>query len=281
MSMASILQKTVRTLREEGPNAAVTKAARRGRFVVNVAAAIRALRSEVRLTRSLDESLDFAFGFSVGLVTIAPAQIRSEIAALLELLEVDPPRNVLEIGTARGGTLFLLSRVASADGNLVSIDLPGGEFGGGYDRIWVPLLKALPRDRQRLRLLRADSHDSMTYAEAQRWLAGKPLDCLLIDGDHRFEGVRRDFLMYGPLVRRGGLIAFHDIVPGPEETVGGVPRFWRVVTQVYETHELVEDWDQGGYGIGVVRVPPGGIKSDGPILQADSPHDAGQLAPLE
>jgi predicted O-methyltransferase YrrM len=281
MSMASILQKTVRTLREEGPNAAVTKAARRGRFVVNVAAAIRALRSEVRLTRSLDESLDFAFGFSVGLVTIAPAQIRSEIAALLELLEADPPRNVLEIGTARGGTLFLLSRVASADGNLVSIDLPGGEFGGGYDRIWVPLLKALPRDRQRLRLLRADSHDSMTYAEVQRWLAGKPLDCLLIDGDHRFEGVRRDFLMYGPLVRRGGLIAFHDIVPGPEETVGGVPRFWRIVTQVYETHELVEDWDQSGYGIGVVRVPPGGIKSDGPILQADSSHDAGQLAPLE
>jgi predicted O-methyltransferase YrrM len=271
MSMASILRKTTRTLRDEGPSAAVSKAARRGKFVLEVAAATWMLRSEARRTRNLDESLDFAFGFSLGAVTIAPAQVRSEIAALLELLEVEAPRSVLEIGTARGGTLFLLGRVASADANLASIDLPGGAFGGGYDRIWVPLLKALPRERQTLKLLRADSHDSRTHDEARRWLAGKPLDCLLIDGDHRFEGVRRDFLMYGPLVRTGGLIAIHDIVPGPENQVGGVPKFWNVAKKAYETRELVKDWRQGGFGIGVVRVPPEGIDSNGSILEESSP----------
>jgi predicted O-methyltransferase YrrM len=255
MIVASTLQKAIRTVLDEGPSIALAKAARRGRFVLDVAAATRKLRSEVKRPRSLDESLDFVFGFSVGAVRIAPTQVRSEIEALLTLLKAEPPQNVLEIGTARGGTLFLLSQVASADARLASIDLPGGDFGGGYDRVWIPLLKALPRERQSLKLLRADSHDSKTFDEARRWFKGRPLDCLLVDGDHHFEGVRRDFLMYGPLVRPGGVIAIHDIVPGREDRVGGVPQFWDLVKKVYETHELVENWAQGGFGIGVVHVP--------------------------
>jgi predicted O-methyltransferase YrrM len=255
MSVASILQKTIRTILKDGPGVAVVKAARRGRFIVDVAVATWRLRSEAKRPRNLDESLDFVFRFSVGAVTIAPAQVRSEIRALLELLEAKTPRNVLEIGTARGGTLFLLSRVAAIDASLASVDLPGGEFGGGYDRIWVPLLKAMPSERQTLKLIRGDSHDLRTYDETRRWFGGEPLDCLLIDGDHRFEGVRRDFLMYGPLVRPGGVIAIHDIVPGREDRVGGVPKFWDLVKRVYETRELVDDWAQGGFGIGVVQLP--------------------------
>jgi hypothetical protein len=42
---------------------------------------------------------------------------------------------------------------------------------------------------------------------------------LFIDGDHRYEGVRRDFEMYSPLVGAGGLIAFHDN-PGEDWGVG-------------------------------------------------------------
>jgi predicted O-methyltransferase YrrM len=255
MSVASILQKTIRTILKDGPGVAVVKAARRGRFIVDVAVATWRLRSEAKRPRNLDESLDFVFRFSVGAVTIAPAQVRSEIRALLQLLEAKTPRNVLEIGTARGGTLFLLSRVAAIDASLASVDLPGGEFGGGYDRIWVPLLKAMPSERQTLKLIRGDSHDPRTYDETRRWFGGEPLDCLLIDGDHRFEGVRRDFLMYGPLVRPGGVIAIHDIVPGREDRVGGVPKFWDLVKKVYETRELVDDWAQGGFGIGVVQLP--------------------------
>ena len=39
------------------------------------------------------------------------------------------------------------------------------------------------------------------------------VDVLLVDGDHRFVGVRRDFLNYGPLVRKGGLLIFDDYTP--------------------------------------------------------------------
>lgn len=48
------------------------------------------------------------------------------------------------------------------------------------------------------------------------------------------------------------IIAFHDIVPGPEESVGSVPRFWKEIKSKYKTIELVENWKQGGYGIGVI-----------------------------
>jgi predicted O-methyltransferase YrrM len=58
---------------------------------------------------------------------------------------------------------------------------------------------------------------------------GGNVDFLFIDGDHRYEGVKRDFEMYSPLVRRERIIAFHDIVPEPPENVGGVPDFWNEI----------------------------------------------------
>ena len=85
-------------------------------------------------------------------------------------------------------------------------------------------------------------------------LNGKELDFLFIDGDHTYEGVRKDFEMYGKLVVKGGVIAFHDIVPGPPESVGGVPKFWNEIKHSFNYVEFVKDWKQGGYGIGVIYV---------------------------
>src|SRR5262249_23484856 len=88
-------------------------------------------------------------------------------------------------------------------------------------------------------------------------LNGKPLDLLFIDGDHRYEGVRSDFEMYAPLVAEGGLIGFHDIVPGPPHEVGGVPKFWEELKQKRPVREFVRSWKQGGYGIGLLVKEPG------------------------
>src|SRR5204862_237941 len=55
-----------------------------------------------------------------------------ELAPLIGLLQRRGPRVVVEIGTARGGTFFVWCRVARPDAVIVSIDLPGGRFGGGY-----------------------------------------------------------------------------------------------------------------------------------------------------
>jgi predicted O-methyltransferase YrrM len=257
--MRSLLHKTTETFKRAGARQTVLKVAAYLRFLVNISVATMRMRLESHRRSGIEQSLDFAFDFGVGSVSIAPAQIRSEFAALLGILATDPPMRVLEVGTAKGGTLFLLSRVARDDASLASIDLPEGDFGGGYSREQIPLLRALSCAGQRLKLIRSDSHELGTVEEARSWFGYAPLDFVFIDGDHTYEGVRHDFLAYGALVRPNGLIAIHDIVPGRSDRVGGVPEFWQEIRPHYKTHELVEDWNQGGFGIGVVRVTQTGF----------------------
>ena len=70
--------------------------------------------------------------FSPAMRFIRPLQSRMELEGLLGEVARLRPSTVVEIGTASGGTLFMLTRVASTDATIVSIDLPGGAFGGGY-----------------------------------------------------------------------------------------------------------------------------------------------------
>jgi predicted O-methyltransferase YrrM len=189
-------------------------------------------------------------------------QKQAELAPLLALLMRVRPQRVLEIGTARGGTLWAWCRVAAPSATIVSVDLPGGPFGGtAHDG---SLVRTFAGPRQKLELLAGDSHAPGIEAEV-RALLGGPVDFLFIDGDHSYDGVRADYDTYAPLVRDGGLIALHDIVPGPAEHVGEVPRFWRDLGHRDGVREIVDDIGSGGsevpgcYGIGLVtRSGPAG-----------------------
>ena len=80
------------------------------------------------------------------------------------------------------------------------------------------------------------------------------IDFLFIDGDHSYEGVKKDFEMYSPLVGSGGIIALHDIVPGPPEYVGGVSKFWKEVKRKFNHMEFVRNKKQQRFGIGILYV---------------------------
>jgi cephalosporin hydroxylase len=215
----------------------------------------RLVRRAATRSRPVEEAVDFAFSFATKGVRIAPSQVRSEILELLRLLETRRPRRIMEIGRAHGGTLFLLAQVAAPDAALVSLDLPGGAFGGTAGGVPRRVLEAFARPGQTLELWDGDSHDPAMVERAVRRFGDDPLDFLLVDGDHTFAGVKSDVRSYGRLVRDGGLIALHDIVPGPEELVGGVPKYWEELRAAStRTTELVERREQGGYGIGVVFV---------------------------
>ena len=217
-----------------------------------VPAAITSLRAASASVKGVEDAVKLAFGFRRCGIRIAPGQYPEEITQLLKVLAQNPPRRVLEIGTAGGGTFFLFARMASEDALLLSADLPAGLFGGGYPKWRGRLIQSFAGPRQELHLLRADSHAPETFNRIKQLLSGKPLDLLFIDGDHRYEGVRADFEMYSPLVAEGGLIGFHDIVPGPPSEVGGVPKFWEELKQKRPVREFVASWKQGGYGIGLL-----------------------------
>jgi len=59
---------------------------------------------------------------------------------------------------------------------LISIDLPGGPFGGGYPAWKIPLYKSFARyPTQRIHLLRCDSHDQKTLEMVRGFLAAESL----------------------------------------------------------------------------------------------------------
>jgi cephalosporin hydroxylase len=185
---------------------------------------------------------------------IVMAQVRSEAVALGKLLEERAPKRSLEIGTNYGGTLFLLCNSAPPGATIISVDLPSGRFGGGYPRRKIPLFRKFRKSRQRLHLIRADSHVQETKERVLRILNGELLDYLFLDGDHTYEGVRQDFAMYAPLVCKGGIIALHDIAVHNRHADCQVDKFWGEVKNKYQHQEIIENPTQGWAGVGVLFV---------------------------
>ena len=207
-----------------------------------------------RLKRRADSCLDqpmelVSLVFEYSRHDIKPIQIEAELASLLTEVRKLKPQTVLEIGTARGGTLFLWTRLAQPNATIVSIDLPGGKFGGGYKKWQAITYKRFAKGTQKIHLLRVDSHAQSTLEKTRQLFGGKPIDLLFIDGDHSFEGVKKDWEMYSPLVRPGGIVVFHDIAGNYDDTQ--VKRLWDSIKSDFEHREYVTD-SGGGYGVGVL-----------------------------
>jgi predicted O-methyltransferase YrrM len=212
------------------------------------------LRQEANRCNTIMDYVDLASNFLWGnFIDIVPIQVRSEVIELLQILAEERPLRVLEIGTAKGGMLFLLAKISNPEAVIISIDLPMGKFAGGWYPDWkMPLYRSFAQHQQKICLVREDSHSSLTLQRIERILNGRMIDFLLIDGDHSYEGVKMDFLKYNPLVHKGGIIAFHDICSGPKEMVGGVPRFWNEIKSCYKYQEIIGSLGQNGLGIGVI-----------------------------
>ena len=111
------------------------------RFAKNVPALVLLpwLYVQLRRSRSVSpaELVDLVFdGFGR---VFRPIQNRAEIRRLVERLARERPRTLLEIGTACGGTLFLLCRAAAPDQSVLThykAGIPGiqGWFDGSGER---------------------------------------------------------------------------------------------------------------------------------------------------
>lgn len=188
-----------------------------------------------------------------------PAEIEGLYQRVCELA----PQRILEIGTAKGGTLYLWCQAATEDALIVSIDLPWGQFGGGYDIPRGDLYRAFAHDQQTMHLLRGNSHEEETFQQIEKLFDHQPVDFMFIDGDHTYEGVKSDLLRYGPLVRPGGMIAFHDIVQAVHDPTIEVDQLWDQIKTQFANDELVFDDNQGRrLGIGVIHIPETGFPAE-------------------
>ena len=199
----------------------------------------------LRFQQGARQVVDFIFSSPL----IRPLQVRSELNRFAQIVASIRPKKVLEIGTFQGGTLCMFARLSAPCATIISIDLPGGNFGGGQTRLRSLLYHMFGKLFQRMYLIRGDSH-SEEISEKVREMA-RSLDMLFIDGDHSYDGVKHDFVSYSPLVRPGGIIAFHDIGEQTPETGCEVFRFWNEVKTSYRYEEIFQDQDRA-WGIGVL-----------------------------
>ena len=209
----------------------------------------RKLRDAARMpkleeTASWEARIDYANHF------FAPNQHRAEILGLLNWVAEKQPSTAIEIGTFQGGTSFLLSCFPSVR-KIVMIDL------------FVQnrrLLKELSRPGVEWNFVDGDSKKPSTVAKVARLLGSDTVDILFIDGDHTWAGVAGDFLAYAKKVRKGGTIAFHDIVPdygrrfgtNTGRYAGDVPVLWDFIKKRAVSREFVLDPAQDALGIGAI-----------------------------
>jgi hypothetical protein len=208
----------------------------------------RAMRYDRKFAdcKSFEDYFDFSQNV-FGLMQHAP-----EIIGLLEYASSVQPRCVCEIGTYEGGTNFLISQAIPTVELTVGIDL--------YVQ-HTALLRRFCYPNRKLHYLNGSSYTPGTVAAVEQVLGGRQLDFLFIDGDHRYEGVKQDFLSYRHLVREGGIIAFHDIVADYKTRhgndtgmwAGDVPVFWQRIKCAYPHQEFVRDPEQDGLGIGALE----------------------------
>lgn len=176
-----------------------------------------------------------------------------ELFRLCQMVRRLRPRVVVEIGSAKGGTLYCWSRLVEPGGLVVSIDLPGAV--GSVRPVARSIHRRFGRERGvQVRTIDGDSHDPVTRQRLLEMLAERRVDVLFLDGDHGYEGVRADYDAYSPLVAPGGLIALHDIAIDPADETIQVRRFW---TELKERGLSLESFiarPGASPGIGVVHV---------------------------
>lgn len=119
----------------------------------------------------------------------------TEVWELVQLLSALNPQRCLEIGNACGGTTLVWKAIYP---KVVSVDLY--PVGSGDGIITMDMFDGVE-------FILEDSHSPKALEQAQKFA---PYDFLFIDGDHTREGVKMDYDMYAPLVRPGGVVAFHD-----------------------------------------------------------------------
>ena len=142
-------------------------------------------------------------------------QNRAELAALCAFIEDADIRSYLEIGAWTGRLAGLLHRLFGFDAVAVVDD--------GYAARFGLALRAPPGAR----VFVGDSK-SEEYADFRAELGH--VDLVIIDADHRYAGVRRDFEINRAFPHR--FLVFHDIT-GANRHTAGVGRLWR---------ELDEGW---------------------------------------
>jgi cephalosporin hydroxylase len=157
-----------------------------------------------------------------------------------ELRQIEPIRVVLEVGVHQGDSLKIWRELLDPE-----------------VLVGVNDIREVPEGREhelRAELIIGRSQEQETYERVLAALGGREVDFLYIDADHTLASVRKDWEMYGPLVREGGVVVFHDATLRGNPTVE-VYMLWPEI-MVGNRTKLIHDGNPSypSTGVGLVFV---------------------------
>jgi MMP 1-O-methyltransferase len=174
--------------------------------------------STIKIPQDLDTVLDEAWQASQKV----PGHLAEEEARFLGLLGACTPGEgaIVEIGSFQGRSTVMLAKVASRYGltpvvaidphnSPILLDLQRNPEASSYDAFLTSIRAAGVSDH-------VETHRAYSADVARSW--SSPIRLLWIDGDHSYEGAKKDLDGFLPHLAPGGVIAFHDALnafPGP------------------------------------------------------------------
>lgn len=154
----------------------------------------------------------------------------------------------LEIGVAAGGTFTITSELLKNNNELFksyAIDpaKPGETLRGGHNMFTDNFQKFLDNNDY-VKYIQDYSQNLFSHISEQFF------DLILIDGDHSYEGVKKDFELFK---NHGKYIVLHDIV---NHNCPGVIQFWNEIKNNYEYIEFIDQYnmDKSYLGIGIIKL---------------------------
>jgi hypothetical protein len=176
-------------------------------------------------------------------------QDEREIEWLIDEAHINQATNyILEIGSLNGGTVWhwinlLVPRfVISIDKRVGKDDPRYADQKSGHNGLWHKWAK----EKNGSFVLTLDSLSQ--YGEAVNFAKkNSPYDFVFVDGGHSYDEVKADYTNYLPMIRSGGIMAFHDI--NDYSRCPDVPRFWNEIKRNHKYAEMAMRKNEWGIGI--------------------------------
>ena len=150
-------------------------------------------------------------------------QYRPELIWLFEKIELMDKRSVaVELGTYKGGMFYAFSQFFD---RVIAVDFAEKAFP----------FSLRPEDKYII----GNTQDDSIVASVE-----DTIDFLFIDANHSYGGVSKDYELWFPKVRKGGIVGFHDI-SGED----GVIQFFGELKKDYKSDQIKTDDKLCGIGI--------------------------------